>query len=156
MAHGLVGWFLLQSGESSPPDAIVIGTRESIKESENAVALPKKKKVSRAESSPAAVAPTGTGNEGEIFGEDLGIVAQYPRLSRLLGESGRVQIGLSRDGDGKWGNAEVRRSSGFSRLDEAALSATRAALLKGLAHDLKVRDENPQITFVFRLKDDTY
>lgn len=47
----------------------------------------------------------------------------YPVLSRRLGESGKVVLRVELDTDGRVDSARVSTSSGFKRLDEAALSA---------------------------------
>ncbi len=50
----------------------------------------------------------------------------YPSLSRRLGETGKVVLRVLLDEQGKVAKATVDRSSGFSRLDEAALTAVRS------------------------------
>lgn len=50
----------------------------------------------------------------------------YPSLSRRLGETGKVVLWVLLDAQGKVAKATVDRSSGFSRLDEAALTAVRS------------------------------
>lgn len=47
----------------------------------------------------------------------------YPVVSRRLGESGKVVLRVELDTDGRVDSARVSTSSGFKRLDEAALSA---------------------------------
>lgn len=49
----------------------------------------------------------------------------YPMLSRRLGEEGRVQLRVFVERDGRASKVEMYNSSGFSRLDEAALGAVR-------------------------------
>lgn len=49
----------------------------------------------------------------------------YPVMSRRLGETGKVVLRVTLDESGKVAKAVVDRSSGFNRLDEAALSAVR-------------------------------
>ena len=49
----------------------------------------------------------------------------YPALSRRLGEAGKVVLRVSLDRVGNVAKASVDRSSGFPRLDEAALAAVR-------------------------------
>lgn len=49
----------------------------------------------------------------------------YPVMSRRLGETGKVILRVTLDESGKVAKAVVDRSSGFNRLDEAALSAVR-------------------------------
>lgn len=48
---------------------------------------------------------------------------RYPALSRKLGEEGEVQLKLLVKSDGSVGEVQVRRSSGYERLDQAALRA---------------------------------
>jgi len=50
---------------------------------------------------------------------------RYPRLSRRLGEEGRVLFDVHILPDGSVGEIKLKRSSGFARLDEAALQAVR-------------------------------
>lgn len=50
---------------------------------------------------------------------------RYPAISRKLGEEGEVQLKLLVKADGSVGEVQVRRSSGFTRLDQAALRAAQ-------------------------------
>jgi protein TonB len=50
----------------------------------------------------------------------------YPTQSRRLGESGVTLLRVELDGLGNVANAKVETSSGYSRLDDAALLAIRA------------------------------
>jgi protein TonB len=49
----------------------------------------------------------------------------YPRLSRRLGEEGVVVLRIELDEEGNVTAAQVSASSGFTRLDQAALAAVR-------------------------------
>lgn len=49
----------------------------------------------------------------------------YPRLSKRLGEQGTVIVRVLISVDGRAELAELRRSSGFERLDQAALETVR-------------------------------
>lgn len=49
----------------------------------------------------------------------------YPSVSRRLGESGRVLLRVELDESGRVVKARVVESSGFARLDSAALTAVR-------------------------------
>lgn len=49
----------------------------------------------------------------------------YPPLSRRLGEQGQVLLRVWVEADGRPGQIEIRRSSGFERLDRAALQAVQ-------------------------------
>ena len=57
-------------------------------------------------------------------------VPRYPPKSKLLGESGRVHVRVLVDAAGLPSQAAIAKSSGYGRLDEAALSAVRAARFK--------------------------
>lgn len=49
----------------------------------------------------------------------------YPRLSRRLGEEGQVVLRVFVEADGKPKEVTIHQSSGFPRLDQAALNAVR-------------------------------
>lgn len=49
----------------------------------------------------------------------------YPSMSRRLGEQGRVELDVYILADGSVGEIKLKRSSGYSRLDQAALDAVR-------------------------------
>jgi protein TonB len=51
----------------------------------------------------------------------------YPTASKRLGESGRVLLRVQIGVDGRVLDVRVARSSGYARLDDAALVAVRAA-----------------------------
>lgn len=57
-------------------------------------------------------------------------VLEYPLASRRLQEQGRVDVRLLVDARGLPQQAQVVRSSGHARLDEAALAAVRATRFK--------------------------
>jgi len=50
----------------------------------------------------------------------------YPALSRMLKEQGKVGLGISLADNGTVSDAWVERSSGFARLDEAAIQYMKA------------------------------
>lgn len=50
---------------------------------------------------------------------------RFPPLSRRLGEEGKVVLRVELDPDGRVDSARVTVSSGYKRLDEAALAAVR-------------------------------
>lgn len=74
---------------------------------------------------------------------DSGLRVPYPRLSRLMGEEGRtlIEIGSNR-------TARISLSSGFARLDEAALESVRSALEDGR---LALAERPRSIEFIFKL-----
>ena len=53
--------------------------------------------------------------------------AEYPEISKELGESGVVNIRVVIGADGRVQSAQVSKSSGFRRLDDVALRAVRRA-----------------------------
>jgi protein TonB len=55
---------------------------------------------------------------------------EYPRLSRRNAESGRVMLRVFIDTAGMPRNVQVSSSSGFARLDDAALAAVQKARFK--------------------------
>jgi protein TonB len=50
----------------------------------------------------------------------------YPPLSRRLGEQGRVLLNLYILADGSLGQVVLKQSSGYRRLDDAAITAVKA------------------------------
>jgi TonB family protein len=85
-----------------------------------------------------------------ILGSDIGINAQYPKLSRMMKESGQVLIEVIQNNETS--TVRVLESSGFPRLDESALSATRSALENGRLTTYFKNQNRMQISFIFRLK----
>ena len=55
---------------------------------------------------------------------------EYPRLSKRNAESGKVMVRVYIDVAGMPRNAQVSTSSGFARLDDAAVSAVQKARFK--------------------------
>jgi protein TonB len=55
---------------------------------------------------------------------------EYPRLAKRNAESGRVMVRVYIDVAGMPRNVQVSTSSGFARLDEAAVSAVQKARFK--------------------------
>lgn len=73
---------------------------------------------------PLPVGPVALGGELSVVCPERRAPA-YPPLSRRLGETGKVVLRVTLDESGKVAQASIDRSSGFARLDEAALSAVR-------------------------------
>jgi periplasmic protein TonB len=66
----------------------------------------------------------------------------YTMLMKGLEETGRVQISFEVDVNGQAVNVRVAQSSGFSRLDDAALDAARKSRYKSaLCGDKKVQSK---------------
>ncbi|MFB9124864.1 energy transducer TonB [Paraburkholderia dipogonis] len=77
----------------------------------------------------------------------------YPPLSRRRGETGTVIVSLVVSVTGKIENVALKKSSGFSRLDDAALDAVRSSACKPyLENGQPVRVPTNQ-PFVFNLND---
>lgn len=80
---------------------------------------------------PAVEAPPARPAGPVALGGDLAVscpersAPAYPPLSRRLGEEGKVVLRVELDEQGAVGAAKVATSSGFARLDEAALAAVR-------------------------------
>jgi periplasmic protein TonB len=78
----------------------------------------------------------------------------YPPASIHLGEEGRVTLALLIGADGRVTDGKVDRSSGYPRLDQAALEAARRTMrfLPG-TEDGRPRAMWHRITIAFRLDD---
>ncbi len=78
--------------------------------------------------------------------QDLGIKVKYPRLSRMLSEEGRVIVLVQTNELGHIRKMSISNSSGFVRLDEAAMESLSSAD--------KNYDKNSRIkiSFLFKLK----
>jgi protein TonB len=57
---------------------------------------------------------------------------EYPAVSRRRGEAGTVDVRATIDSDGKITGVTLVRSSGYERLDDAALAAMRASTCEPL------------------------
>jgi periplasmic protein TonB len=77
----------------------------------------------------------------------------YPRISRRRGEEGTVVIAVTVLPDGRGANPRIRQSSGFSRLDNAALEAVRKTRFQPARRNgLAITSDFEQV-FIFRLED---
>jgi protein TonB len=99
--------------------------------------------VSDPEKSAEGISPDG------ISAGAMGIRASYPVISRRLGEEGRLVLELR----GTDSNIEptIIQSSGFERLDKAAIDAVQTAL-KDPGQAVRLR-AGLRINFIFKLKD---
>lgn len=77
-----------------------------------------------APAAPAAVAPVALDEELSVICTSRPAPA-YPTMSRRTAESGTVVVRVELDEQGQVSSAKVHNSSGFPRLDEAALAAVR-------------------------------
>ncbi|MFH1652969.1 MAG: energy transducer TonB [Pseudomonadota bacterium] len=92
--------------------------------------------------------------KGVVNARAIGIVRpKYPRASRVNGEEGSVTLSvlITEDGEGK--NVEVIKSSGFARLDNAAIDALKKATFTPAQHLGIPVSTKKSLTFVFRLDD---
>ena len=77
---------------------------------------------------------------------------EYPRLSRRNGETGTVIVRAFADEAGAPHQVQVERSSGFARLDEAAMSAVRKTRFKPYTEDGKAVAGWVRMPFPFELE----
>lgn len=74
----------------------------------------------------------------EEIGQEIQIEVEYPKISRRLGEEGRVTLSFSVSDDGEIKDVKVIHSSGFSRLDEAAIQALSKHIFSGPVNPTEV------------------
>jgi protein TonB len=77
----------------------------------------------------------------------------YPETSRRLGESGKVGLKVLVDEHGKAIEVQVTQSSGFSRLDQSAVSAMRAARFQPYLENGVARSVWAPATITYDLQD---
>jgi len=78
----------------------------------------------------------------------------YPRISRRRGEEGTVTLSIEVFANGKAGNVSVIQSSGYRRLDEAAIKAARATTFTSARQFGRDVDSTTELSFTFKLTDD--
>jgi protein TonB len=100
--------------DALPAPAIAIDLPAEIS---NAISLPFAAEQPRI----AAVSPVATLIPPRIDREHSNITPEYPSTSKRLGEEGRVLVGVLILANGSVGKVEVLKSSGFPRLDSAAI-----------------------------------
>lgn len=158
LLHGLVFLIFLfsDSYKEITPIEVQINYRHSFGKSKISThATLAQHQESKANSSPptnSSNTPKSTDEAITISGTDHGIRAHYPRLSRVLGESGPVQIALSRNIQGSLEKPTIASSSGFPRLDQAALHSVQEALNRGLLAAQLDSQKSIRINFIFKLK----
>lgn len=94
--------------------------------------------------------PRERGEKQPVFKSRLTPI--YPPESRRLGEQGEVGLHITAREDGSIIFVELAKSSGFARLDEAALNAAYG--LTKLPADAQKRGEKYYLPVVFKLHDD--
>ena len=78
----------------------------------------------------------------------------YPRMSRKRGETGTVMLSIQVLADGSVGTVKILQSSGYRRLDEAALQAARKTTFIPATRFGWNLDSETELSFTFRLTDD--
>lgn len=76
---------------------------------------------------------------------------EYPSLSRRMGEEGKVMLRILVNEKGRPEQVEIRTSSGYTRLDEAAKRAGQAALFKPRIEDGRPVPVYAIVPIVFKL-----
>lgn len=95
-------------------------------------------------------APTADVSLSALGDERLPSVV-YPPESRRAGEQGRVLVRVLVDERGRVAEAVVKQSSGYPRLDQAALAAVRQAKFNPYTVDGKPQPVHASIPFAFKL-----
>jgi protein TonB len=75
----------------------------------------------------------------------------YPPASRRAGEQGTVRLKVLVDTNGRPANVEVSQSSGFPRLDEAAVQAVRKWRFEAATDGTKKIQAYTQVAVTFKL-----
>ncbi len=76
----------------------------------------------------------------------------YPNMSKRLGEQGTVVLRVLVKADGTAGAVEVKSSSSFPRLDQAAMEAVKSWHFNPATSDGKAIDEWYQVPIPFKLQ----
>ncbi|HZQ00444.1 MAG TPA: energy transducer TonB [Reyranella sp.] len=112
---------------------------------------PPPKQPPQQQATPAPAPPTQTAAPRPVTAEQVGYLARpnpiYPLRSRRIGESGTVNMRVLIDPSGRPSQVQLASSSGHPALDEAALSAMRAARFRPVPEPLWV---NASINFVLQ------
>ena len=77
---------------------------------------------------------------------------RYPQASRRAREEGEVLVRVLIDIDGRPGEVRILRSSGYARLDDAAIEAVRAALFRPYVADGRARAAYVRVPVEFALR----
>jgi protein TonB len=104
------------------PEAPLLAAQAPVAAAEVVVA-PEPKPVPPLEARPAPPAPVMPPNFNAAYLDNPAPV--YSALSRRMGEQGKVLLRVFVEPDGMSSKVELRSSSGFERLDQAALDAVR-------------------------------
>lgn|GEM_PF-2058688 len=78
----------------------------------------------------------------------------YPRISQRRGETGIVKLAVQVLADGSVGTVVILQSSGFRRLDEAAVNGAKKTTFTPAQHFGRNQESTTELTFSFNLTDD--
>jgi protein TonB len=78
----------------------------------------------------------------------------YPRISQRRGEEGTVRLSVMVLASGQASNISVQQSSGYRRLDEAAIEAAKKTAFTPAQRFGQNVDSTIELSFTFRLTDD--
>lgn len=158
LVFGLLGFDLLKDSKNAEIFISIQyqeGKKENQTEERKTTALPSKRSAVAASLTRAEEKSQGQGDQvGEtLSGDQLGISVQYPRMSRKMGEVGEVRIDLRKNPAGEVENISVGKSSGFQRLDQAALMAMNSLVAREKIQSFWKDRSQLQVTFIFKLSD---
>nr|WP_107784093.1 energy transducer TonB [Nitrosomonas nitrosa] len=97
---------------------------EPVTEPEPAPAKQEKQTVAAARPEQMQTGPVTLSSELSVSCPELS-APEYPALSRRLGEEGKLMLQVELDESGRISNTRIINSSGYSRLDNAALAAVK-------------------------------
>jgi protein TonB len=83
-----------------------------------------------------------------------GYTPAYPRISKNRGEEGTVTLAVQVLLDGSVGKVELLQSSGFSRLDAAAVKGACKTAFRPAIRSGHAAESTTQLSYTFRLTDD--
>jgi protein TonB len=75
---------------------------------------------------------------------------EYPKMSQRLNEQGTVVLTVLVKSDGSAGDVEVKSSTGFQRLDRAAMDAVRSWHFNPATVDGKPVDKTYEVPITFK------
>lgn len=78
----------------------------------------------------------------------------YPRISRRRGEEGTVTLQIQVLSDGTVGRVDILQSSGFQRLDHAAVNGASMTTYQPALQSGRAIESTTELTYTFRLTDD--
>src|SRR5690606_14422913 len=108
-----------------PEEELVAPTPpEPVTEPEPAPAKQEKQTVAAARPEQMQTGPVTLSSELSVSCPELS-APEYPALSRRLGEEGKLMLQVELDESGRISNTRIINSSGYSRLDNAALAAVK-------------------------------